>query len=242
MSPTSEEKPIITGRIKPLVAILKHKWLVLFIIILVIGLGIPATSKLGSSSYKSKAIILISPRFIRNLTSKRGMDLGRIEYNLYIKQQINMIERDDILQEVLQIPEVQKQWVRNGETINKAVKRLQKAIVAKNKRGTPFLKVSLSDNKPKNLDIILNSVITIYLKKNKAETLYDSDGRIVRLKQRNQSLESLVASKRKRRTKIAEELGVTTFQTNSLNPYDDILIESTSTFMLSQRKLVETET
>ncbi len=242
MSSISEEKTIVTGRMKPLVAILKHKWLSLLVIISVIGFGVPMSSKFGASSYEAKAIILVSPKFIPNLASERGMDLGRIQYNFYIKQQINMIERDDVLEEVLQIPEVQKNWLRDGETIKGAIKRLQTSITAKNRRGTPFLKVTLVDKKAKRLDIVLNAIIKVYLKKNKEENLYDSDGRITRLRQRNKSLKNTITLKRKRRTKISEELGVTTFQENSLNPYDDILIESTSIFMLSQRKMAEAET
>ena len=242
MSSISEEKTVVTGRMKPLVAILKHKFLVLLIIISVIGFGIPISSKFGASSYEAKAIILVSPKFIPNLASERGMDLGRIQYSFYIKQQINMIERDDVLEEALQIPEVQKNWLRDGETIAKAIKRLQVAITAKNQRGTPFLKVTIVDKKSKHLDIVLNEIIKIYLKRNKAENMYDSDGRIIRMLQRNKSLENLIVKKRKRRTKIAEKLGVTTFQEGSLNPYDDILIESTSAFMLAQRKRVEAET
>ncbi|MDM8569107.1 hypothetical protein QUF50_06315 [Thiotrichales bacterium HSG1] len=242
MSPISEEKAIITGRTKPIVAILKYKWLVLLITIAVIGLGVPVASKFGASRYEAIATILVSPKFIPNLTSERGMDLGSTQYKFYIKQQINMIKRSDILKETLQIPIVQKNWLHDEESIELAVERLQSSIKIKNKRGTPFLNVSLVDKKSPNLDIILDAVIGTYLKKNKAENLYDSDGRIVRLKQRRQKLENLIVSKRQSRTKIAEELGVTTFKEKSLNPYDDILIESTSAFRLAQRTKVEAKT
>jgi Mrp family chromosome partitioning ATPase/uncharacterized protein involved in exopolysaccharide biosynthesis len=242
MSPTSEEKPIVTGRMKPLVAILKYKWLILLTTVSLIGLGIPIASKFGNSSYEANAVILISPKFIPNLASERGMDLGRTQYKFYIKQQINMIKRKDVLKKALQIPEVQKYWLQDKETIENSIIRLQNSITTKNRRGTPFLKVSLVDKKSQHLDIILNAVIEVYLKKNKAENLYDSDGRIARLKQRRQNLENLIVTKRKRRTEIADELGVTTFQENSLNPYDDILIENTSVFRLAQRKRVEAET
>ncbi|HHB92777.1 MAG TPA: hypothetical protein ENK59_06155 [Thioploca sp.] len=242
MSSISEEKTIVTGRTKPLVAILKYKWIVLLVIISVISFGVPMSVRFGVSSYEAKAIILVSPKFIPNLSSERGMDLGRIQYNFYIKQQINMIKRDDVLEEVLKIPEVQKNWLRDGETIKGAIKRLQMSITAKNRRGTPFIKITLVDKKAKHLDIVLNTIIKVYLKKNKEENLYDSDGRITRLRQRNESLKELINLKRNQRTKISEELGVTTFQGNNLNPYDDILIESTSAFMLSRRKRVEAET
>ncbi|MCK5876318.1 MAG: hypothetical protein KAG43_01685 [Candidatus Marithrix sp.] len=242
MPPNSEEKPIVTGRIKPMVAILKHKWLVLFIIITIISLGIPISSKFGTSSYEAQATILISPKFIPNLSSERGMDLGRTQYKFYVKQQINMIKRRDVLQEALQIPIVQKNWLRSGENIKNAISRLRGAITAKNKNGTPFLQVKIVDKKSRHLDIVLGTIIEIYLRKNKSENLYDSDGRIIRLKQRHKNLESLIITKRQRRTKIAEQLGVTTFQENSLNPYDDILIENTSAFRLAQRNRVEAET
>ncbi len=242
MPSISEAQPIITGRIKPLVAILKYKWLVLFIIIVIIGLGVPASSKFGKSSYEANAIILVSPKFIPNLASVKGMDLGNIQYKFYIKQQINMIEKGELLREALQIPEVQKNWQRSGETIASALNRLKGAIKANNRRGTPFIKITLVDKKAKHLDIVLNAIIEIYLKENKADNLYDSDGRIVRLEQRRKSLDDSIIAKRQSRTKIAEELGVTTFQENSLNPYDDILIENTSAFMLARRKRIEVET
>jgi len=239
---STEGQSIPTGRFKPLVSLLKRKWLALFIFIVIISIGIPVPLLLEKKqTYTVTSVILISPKFTPNLVSDKGMDLNRTDYELYIKQQIQMMTRSDVLQQTLQSPDIGKHWLLPEETIGSGSVRLKFAIEAKSKRGDPFLIVKLTDPKYEGLDIVLNGLVDTYLKKAQGENLYDSDGRIKRLQQRRVELEHSISLKQKHRTKIAEKLGVTTFQENGLGPYDSIIIETTSALTQARRQRVEAE-
>ncbi len=239
---SADEQSIPTGRFKPLVSLLKYKKLALLIIIVVSVAGIPVSSKKSTPTYTAMSAVLVSPKFIPNLSSERGMDLGRTEYDMYIKQQTKMITRRDVLQEALQIPDVRENWLLAGESDAEGRIRLKNALSVKSKRGNPFITITLTFDEPKKLDIVLNGVVEVYLKTSQEETIFDSSGRIDRLQKRQKKLEKSILDNQKRRTKIALELGVTTFQENSLNPYDDILIESMKVHTLAHRQHVEAET
>jgi succinoglycan biosynthesis transport protein ExoP len=241
-SSTTEGQSIPTGRFKPLVSLLKRKWLALFIFIVIISIGVPVPLLLETEpSYTVTSVILVSPKFIPNLASERGMDLNRTDYILYIKQQIKMIKRDDVLQQTLQSPEIGKYWLLPEETIGSGYVRLKLAIAVKNKRGEPFITVKLTAPRYEGLDIVLNGLVNTYFKKNQAENIYDSGGRIKRLQQRRVELEHSISLKQKHRTEIAEKLGVTTFQEDGLGPYDSIIIETTSALTQARRLRVEAE-
>jgi polysaccharide biosynthesis transport protein len=239
---STEEDSISTGRFKPLVSFLKYKWLALLIFVIVSALGVPVALKTGNPVYMAQAVVLVSPKFIPTLDSEKGMDLNRNNYILYLKQQANMLRRNDVLQETLQRAEVRKIFLLPEETDKQAQSRLKTALNVKSKRGNPFITVQLTGSSAKGLDIIVNNLVDVYLKKAQAEIFYDSDGRIEKLNQHKKELQAFISEKQKKRMTIAEELGVTTFQENSLNPYDDILIENTSAFTLARRQRVEAET
>jgi Mrp family chromosome partitioning ATPase len=239
---STEGQSIQTGRFKPLVSLLKRKWLALLIFIVTISIGVPVPLLLKKEpNYSVTSVILVSPKFTPNLSSEKSMDLNRTDYELYTKQQIKMMTRSDVLQETLQSPDIGKHWLLPEETIGSGSVRLRLAIEAKSKRGDPFLTVTLTAPKYEGLDIVINGLVNTYLKKTQAENLYDSDGRIKRLQQRRVELEHSISLKQKHRTKIAEKLSVTTFQENGLGPYDSIIIETTSALTQARRQRVEAE-
>jgi succinoglycan biosynthesis transport protein ExoP len=240
---SSEEQSIPTGRLKPLVSLLSHKWLALLIFFLVSSAGVPVALLKGETAYMAMAKILVSPQFIPHLESDKSLELRGIQqYQMYVKQQESNIKHREVLEEALQSPELQTYFPPlPGESRQQRLQRLKEAIDVKSKRGNPFIMATLTGKKKEGLDKILNKIVEIYLKKSQQETIFDSSGRIVFLQQRRKELEELILEKRHRRTQIAEELGVTTFQENSLNPYDDILIKSTSAFTLARRQRVEAQ-
>jgi Mrp family chromosome partitioning ATPase len=240
---SSEEISIATGRFKPLVSLLRHKWLALFIFFSVSALGVPVAFQQGTPVYMARVVLFVSPDFAATLEADKSMDLrNREQYNRYIMQQERMVTRQDVLEEALQLPAVDKLWPSlPGENSEQRRERLKSALDADGKRGSPFILVTITGKKAKGLDIILNAVVDIYLKKSQQEILFDSSGRIDILENVRKESEMLIAQKEQLRTKIAEELGVTTFKENALNPYDEILIESTKVHTEARRLRVERE-
>jgi polysaccharide biosynthesis transport protein len=238
-----EEQSIPTGRFQPVASLLKHKWLMLFIIITVSAVGVPMSSKMGKKVYTAFSGVLVSPRFVPYLNEEREMYLNRTDYQLYVKQQTSMVKRRDVLEDAWNKPLVQKIWLLPGEKKIDGFARLKAALDAKNKRGSPFLSITLKTGYPSSdLDVVLNAVVDSFLEKSQQETIFDSSGRIEVLQQYRQELEQSMEQKHKQRTLIAEQLGVTTFKENSLNPYDEILIESTQAHQQARRQRVEAQT
>jgi Mrp family chromosome partitioning ATPase/capsular polysaccharide biosynthesis protein len=239
----SEEQSIPTGRFQPLASLLKHKWLMLFIMMTVCLIGIPMSSQMGKMVYTAFSVVLVSPRFVPYLNEEKEMYLNRTDYQLYVKQQTSMVKRSDVLEDAWNMPDIQKIWLLPDETQKDGLARLKEALKAENKRGNPFISITLkTEYPPSGLDIVLNAVVKSFLDKSQQETIFDSSGRIEVLQQRRQELERDMDQKHKRRTEIAEQLGVTTFKENSLNPYDEILIDSTKAHQLARRQRVEAQT
>ncbi len=236
----SSDSAIATGRFKPLVSLLNHKWLIFLIVTAIISIGIPIAIEKGKPSYMVRAMILISAQSASNL-DERSTDLRGQEYLLYSAQQEHMLMREDVLQEALQLPIIRSLWVKSGEEDKKALKRLKEAMDTSSSKRNPLITVTLENENPEGLDVILNAIVDIYLRKSQSENLYDSDGRITTLKNRRDQLSNLIPQWNEQRTKIAQELGVTTFKEGVLNPYDKILIDSTSSQVASRQRRVEAE-
>jgi succinoglycan biosynthesis transport protein ExoP len=235
----SEEQVIPTGRFKPLVSLLSHKFLALFIIISLITVGVSLSKKV-KPSYSTKASVLVSPSFVPNLNSEKSLDFT--QYQLYVRQQTEMLTRDDVLRSAIQSPELKKYWLHSGETEANATERLKEALSTENEEGSPFISITISSNKADGLNIVLNTIVKAYLKQSQAENIYDSSGRIEVLQLRQAELKASINKLQGRRGDIAEKLGVTTFQQNSLNPYDQVLIESLKTYNSAHSKTLQLET
>ncbi|EDN67987.1 chain length determinant protein [Beggiatoa sp. PS] len=190
---STEEQSIPTGRFQPVASLLKHKWLMLFIIITVSAVGIPVSSQMGKMVYTAFSVVLVSPRFVPYLNEEKEMYLSRSDYQLYIKQQTSMVKRSDVLQEAWNKPNVQKIWLLPGEIEIESLARLKSAIEVKNKRGSPFMSITLiTDYPPSGLDVVLSAVVESFLDKSQKETIFDSSGRIEVLQERRQELEQLM--------------------------------------------------
>jgi Mrp family chromosome partitioning ATPase/uncharacterized protein involved in exopolysaccharide biosynthesis len=235
------EQSIPTGRFKPLVSLLRYKWLALFILLGVSAIGIQVFSTMGVPIYQAVAVLWVSPRFTPNLETDKTMDLDRTEYPFYVKQQASLITRHDVIHEALKTAQFKEHWFLPGEDEISAGQRLQNSLTTDNKRNDPSIIVKLNSENPQGLGTVLNTLIEVYLKKSQEENIFDSSGRIKWLEQHRRELEQLLAQSEQRRTQIAIELGVTTFQENSLNPYDNILVESRQAQVLAHRESVKTE-
>lgn len=238
---TADDQSIPTGRFKPLVSLRQHKWLSFLILITLIPLGMWVAMLLGKPIYQVQATILISPKFVPTLDAEKGMNLSRYDYEYYTKQQIKLITRRDVLQEAFQLPQVKHNWLGMAESEQEAIVRLAIALSADSKRGDPFLTVTLKRDKPQGLDEVLNGVVQAFLKQSQAENLYDSPGRIDTLEKLRKQILGHLERLQKRRTQIAEELGVTTFQLEDANPYDSILVQSRSAFSEARRNRIQAE-
>jgi Mrp family chromosome partitioning ATPase len=241
MASPQEEEKIATGRFKPWVSLLKRKWLVLGIILIINAIGLPIAWSLGISYYVTRAVLFVAPRFAANLTPEKELDLRGEEYVMYTLQQVRLLTNSEVLHEILQNPEIRPLWMKDGMNESDVVDNLRKLISVESSRRSPFIIVALKAKFAHGLDKTVNALIEVYLKKSQEANIYNSKLRISNLQQRQAELMHNIPEWHSRRTKISEELGVTTFQETNLNPYDDILVSNTVAYNNARRLRVEAE-
>lgn len=243
LSPTvSDGAPQIpTGRFKPLVSVLRHKWLALAVALLVFSIATAVVLSIAKVTYTARATLLVTPHFTSNLNDARDLNLRREPYLLFMKQQVKLMNRGDIIKTVLADPVIFKHWSLPNESELDAFKRLRANLTPSSKRGNPFLRVKLTSSKGKGLSEVLNKVVEVYLEKSKTEVFYDPEERVNTLLKRKEKLQAEIDAKRAAQMAIAAQLGVTTFTDSGLNPYDQILIESTDALKKAQRERMKAE-
>ncbi|MDD2816291.1 MAG: hypothetical protein PHP00_11245 [Thiotrichaceae bacterium] len=241
MAAPQEEEKIATGRFQPWMSLRKRKWLILAIILLINAIGLPIAWTLGVSYYMTRAVLFVAPRFAANLTPEKELDLRGEEYVMYTLQQVRLLTNSDVLHEILQNPEIRPLWMKEGMNENDVIDSIRKLISVESSRRSPFIIVSLKAKFARGLDKTVNALIEVYLKKSQEANLYNSKLRISNLQQRQSELMHNIPAWHSRRTKISEELGVTTFQETNLNPYDDILVSNTVAYNNARRLRVEAE-
>lgn len=246
MSPSAvngeQQRPSEIG-VKPLASLKKHWLLALLLTILISSLGVPATLKLGKTSYSSQAVVYVSPRFVRNLQDDQEHELqSNQQYREFVQQQVRTINRYDIVEEALnKLGERAATWRLTGETPRRAVERLQGALNISPVPDTYQISVSLEGEQRDMLADIVNSVVNTYLEKAKQEEFYASDDRAGSLRAEREKVAREIEDKIARRTLFAQQLGVTTFNESSQNPYDQLLVSGKEALANSSRERIAAE-
>jgi succinoglycan biosynthesis transport protein ExoP len=149
-------------------------------------------------------------------------------------------EPDDLKEAKRRLKEAQD---KNEIRLRGAAERLADALMATAVKDSYLMNVSLEQTmKAKEkmpLDVIVNQVVQTYIDKSKRESFYsDKDARITTLTNRRQQLDRMINWRLAQRTAIAQQLGVTTFSENVVNPFDQLLLDSKSALAAAERELI----
>lgn len=235
---------LLRGRvIGPVASLLAHKFLVVAILFLFIALGLPASWMLGKPQYYTEAVIYVSPRFVRNLETDNELDFqSNSQYREYVQQQVRTVNRYDIVSKSLQTLAQQNiLWTKSKESPRQSIERLQRSLRIQPVLDTYQITVGLEGDSPKGLSEIVNTVVENYLETVKQESFYGKDQRLEYLKQEQDGLAKEIEQKLQRRTEIALEIGVTTFNDSMPNPYDQLLVNSKRALDEARRVKIEKE-
>ncbi len=190
-------------------AMLRSKWLVLGIFLLVTGAAIPVIWLFMQPTYKAKAAVRVRP--VVPVMMFQTEDTGMVPlYQSYLNTQVDIILRPIVLQRVLDRPQVQQtgwydEQVRTvrtvlGGTPSTRLERLGEALSVRPRRGTELIDVSMTGLDPRDAQVIVNAVVDEY-KKFTDEAIGEID---------NQRFEKLTAE-RLRSQKAIEGLVATKF-------------------------------
>ncbi len=149
--------------------ILRHKWTLLGVTVLITVPTIVAIWTLIALKYEAKAKVRVSPIIPRLVF--RTEDNGRIHlYEGYMKTQISVIRSPAALQEVLKTPEVMAtSWYDQGDPFwrvseRSRLERLLVDISVKRQRGTELIEVAIATRIRSDGAVVVNAVLDQYIK------------------------------------------------------------------------------
>jgi Mrp family chromosome partitioning ATPase/capsular polysaccharide biosynthesis protein len=232
------------GSIHVLASLRKHRRLALIVAAVIAVLGLPAAYILGTPKYIATAVVYVSPRFMANLADNNNQKFDSIgQYREYVAQNVKTINRFDIVLESLnKLGGLNSVWVKKGETLERAASRLQGALIIEEIADTYQIAISLEGKKKTGLAELVNTVADTYLEKAKSEEFFDSDQRVQSLLGDRARLQKEIADKQARRLALAQELGVSSFTDNDLNPYDRLLVTAKEAESDAQKNAIQAET
>lgn len=224
---------------QPLNSIWNHKWLIMIIVLVVGTAGTYVAWIKGTPEYRATAVVYVAPRFASILEDDKELEFqSNTQYQQFVSQQLRTINRYDIVHEALQRLGEQRfeLWQRPDESDRKAAERLQGALNIRDVRNTYLITVSLDSDNPRDLHTLVNTVVSVYLERSRGEEIYASDERIRILEASRAQRAERIGELTRQRSALAQELGVTTFADGTLNPYDNLLIESTRALLEAERQ------
>ncbi len=248
-APVGEGRPPIVipapggGGIDVLRSFNRHRMVALVVAIFVVLAGTPVAWMKGKPQYGVTAVIYISPRFLANLQDSVEHELqSDQQYRQYVQQNAKTINRYDILVEALRkAGQNNSFFLTPKETVEHAAERLQGALQISPVPDTYQIAVSLQGGKAEGLAELVNGVLTTFISKAKAEEFYASDERIRNLIRDRTRLEQEIAEKQQRRLDIGQELGVSSFSNNFVNPYDHLLASAREALAGARVQNIQTE-
>lgn len=221
----------------------RHKLLALTAFLLVVAAGLPLAWWKGTPTYSSTAVVYVSPRFIANLQdSKEVNDWSDSQYHEYVQQNASTINRFDIVHDALKkLGPKNAVWVNHGESLDHAAARLQGALSIHPVPETYQIAVSLESAKQEGLAELINAIVNTYLERAKSEEFFASGQRIQDLTNNREQLLREIDTKSSRRLQIAQDLGVSSFTDNFVNPYDRLLVDAKEALSTARRQTIEAE-
>ena len=197
----------------------------------------------GRHYYQAASVIYVSPRFAKNLEQDQELVLeSNSQYREFVQQQVRTINRFDIVLAALQsLGEKRFQWQGRKETDRGAAERLQGMLDIKSIPDTYQITIGLEGIRPDGLAEIVNAVIDSFLTTFKNEELFGTKERIQALEAERATLIQEIDVKTLRRTELAQQLAVTTFNDSNPNPYDQLLLGAKGAYSQAQRQSFEAE-
>ncbi len=222
------DSPSLPGRgLQPLTSLLNHRRLAIVAFWVVLVVGLPLAWKKGQPHYQTEASIQVAPRYMRNLREDQELDFqSNTQYRQFVEQQRKSVGRYDVLRDALaRLGDKRKLWQRPEETERRAVERLRESLQVSAVPDSYLLRLSLEGDAPDGLAEVVNAVSQTFIERMKSEEIYGADERTKNLRTREQELLQQIGELGSRRSGIAQELSLTTFNEATPNPYDRVVAD-----------------
>jgi succinoglycan biosynthesis transport protein ExoP len=239
-----EPKKLPSRGIHPLRSLVSHAYLATAIAGFIICIaGPPLVYLKGRHYYQSVAVIYVAPRFAKNLEQDQELVFeSNSQYREFVQQQVKTINRFDIVFAALQkLGQKRFVWQLPKESDRGAAERLEGELDIKPVPDTYQITVGLEGKKPDGLAEVVNAVVESYIAAFRDEELYGSKQRVESLDSERANLLREIEAKTSRRTQLAQELDVTTFNDANPNAYDQLLLSAKESYSQARRARFDAE-
>lgn len=229
------------GTLMPLVSFRRHHRIALIVMAVVVVLGAGFAWVKGKAVYSATAVLYVAPHFVNILKESKELDIPA--YDQFIEHQALTVPRYDILLESLaKLGDKRYAWQLKKESDRRAAERLQAALEVKPVKDSYLITVTLESTTPDYLDELVNTIVDTYLEKSReSDSFFARNVRLASLQERRTQIQADINAHLARRTKIAEELSITTFSEQIASPYDKLLGESQNALATAQRNRLASE-
>ena len=214
---------------KPFLSLQRHARLSLLLFVLVWLIGVPVVWLKGRSTYSAEAIFQVAPRYMKNLESDQEVEMqSNQQYREFVNHLQNAVTRYDVLEGALAILQAKGIDSRPPALSKREyIELLQRTLATSPIPDTYMVRVQLEGDRSKKpyLHEIVNAVMRAFLDTAKVEQIYGSAERYSALQERQKALRAEVSGMDLQRAELAQRLGLTTFQSNTENPYDALLAQ-----------------
>jgi Mrp family chromosome partitioning ATPase len=216
--------------IKPLLSLKRHYRVSLVVAVLVFVLGLPVVWIKGQSTYIAEAMFQVSPRYMKNLESDAEVEMqSNTQYREYVNHLSSTVTRYDVVQHALAA--LKKRNVSTKPpalTERQYIERLQKTVYVRAVPDTYMVRVG-TDGGPgdkAHLHDLINAIMASFLETTKDEQIYGSSERLNVLNDSATKLRNEISPLGAERIQLSEKLGLSTFNDNTVNPFDQLLDET----------------
>jgi Mrp family chromosome partitioning ATPase len=229
--------------IKPLASLLAHRRLALIVLVLAFVVAAPIAWIKGQPRYVATATVQVTPRYMKNVKDDNELDFqSNSQYRHFVEHQARSVGRYDILSAAIEAAAARGYaWRRGGESARRAVERLQEQLVVVPVADTYLMQISLAGGGKEGLAELVNAVVAVYIETMKDELVFGADERMKAVLAREAELLRAIREAADRRTAIALEIGVSTFNEQEGNPHDQLLLAARTALEEAQRSRIAAE-
>jgi len=231
----------VPGRMpNPLASLRLHRKFALLVMAVVLTIGLPLAFYFGRHQYVAEAKLEISPTFPSAVLEHSSTFNSDEEYRGFVQQQVAEIgSYETALAALRKLGNQRDLWQRSDETERIAAERLVKFVDVSPVANTYLISVSLAGDRPDGLAQIVNAVVSAYLSRQHEWELDQSRERVQLLALHKAELEKESDSLRLQESQLAQELGVSTFGQDFVNPYEKMLEDATAALDTARRGSIE---
>ena len=225
--------------LRPLLNLERHWRWGLLAACLAFVLGLPLVWIKGQSQYAAEGVFQVFPTYQKNLQIDKELEIqSNSQYREFVAQMMRTVVRRDIVEAMVQDLSAKGVAVCGpAERFRRCVERMQRLVYVIPVAESYMVRVGFTASEKGLADQVVNGLLDEFIQKVRIEQIYGSDERTTFLFEKRESLRLEVEKLVQGRNALAQDLGLTTFNDATSNPYDQLLQQARERHSISLAEL-----